>query len=46
MVKWNSRTREALKRELMALGYFKGPVQSTWDGDARASVDKYLAAGR
>ena len=46
MANWSPKTRDDLKRQLIALGYFKGPVQSTWDGDARASVDKYLAAGK
>jgi TPR repeat protein len=46
MPKWSGKTREDIKRALLALGYFKGPLNGTWDADARAAVDKYLAAGR
>ena len=46
MTKWSSKTRDELKRELFRLGHFQGPVHDTWDADARAAVNKFLAAGK
>jgi hypothetical protein len=46
MTTWNAKTRDELKRELFALGQYKGPVHDTWDSDARAGFEKFLAAGK
>ena len=46
MTTWNAKTRDELKRELFALGHYKGPVHDTWDSDARAGFEKFLAAGK
>ena len=46
MENWRPRTREELKRELSALGHYKGPPHDVWDNNARAAVDKFLDGGK
>jgi uncharacterized protein len=46
MQKWSKGTRVELKRELVRVGGYKGPVDDVWDYATRASVAKYLGQGR
>jgi TPR repeat protein len=43
MKKWSKETRIEVKRELARLGYYKGPLNDTWDGSAYTALGKYLA---
>jgi TPR repeat protein len=46
MAKWSDNMRVEVKRELTRLGHYKGPLNGTWDNNARNAVGIYLAAGK
>jgi TPR repeat protein/serine/threonine protein kinase len=45
MAKWSDNARIEVKRELTRLGHYQGPLNGTWDNNARNAIGAYLAAG-